>query len=226
MNRSMTLLIPEKTDNEFEQIVATWTNKGGHIKRLGKYWIRDEELAKQQIAIYGNQTFSLVLAQIYHVELLSPDDTVISRLANKWTKRNIQLKQMGQIAESDFPVFIKPVIPKIFLAGIYQTMSDFKVITQGLQGEEEILISSIIDPIQAEARSYIMDGVVKDIALYEGLADLESGRSFVTEFIGDNVNQLPRVVVLTLHLIMKLVGSYLNLMLVGVRALIIAKRKI
>ena len=51
MTIQTTLLIPEKTDIEFEQVFETWTKKGGIIKRLGKYWIRDEELAKKPIAI-------------------------------------------------------------------------------------------------------------------------------------------------------------------------------
>jgi ATP-grasp domain, R2K clade family 2 len=195
MDRPVTLLIPEKTDIEFEQVFATWTNKGGHIKRLGKYWVKDEELAKQHIAIYGNQAFAFVLAQIYNVELLSPDDTLIARLDDKWTKRNVQLKQIAQLGESDFPIFIKPVIPKIFIAGIFKTLADFKLVTEGLTDTEEILVSSIVNNIQAEARSYIMDGVVKDIALYEGSADLTSGNKFVSDFIDNNKNELPKVVV-------------------------------
>src|SRR5574339_411495 len=110
-----TLLIPEKTDPEFEQVFKTWTESGGQIKRLGKYWIKDEELAKQKIAIYGNQTFSLVLAQIYDVNLISPDDTLIARLDKKWTKRTILLKRISEITPDQFPVFIKPVIPKLFI---------------------------------------------------------------------------------------------------------------
>lgn len=195
MDRPTTLLIPEKTDIEFEQVFATWTKNGGQIKRLGKYWVKDEELARQKIAIYGNQAFAFVLAQIYNVELLSPDDTLIARLDNKWTKRNVELKQISQIVESDFPIFIKPVIPKIFIAGVFQKLADFKQATNGLQDTEEILVSSIVDNIQAEARSYIMNGVVKDIALYEGSADLTSGRKFVSDFIDSNKNELPKVVV-------------------------------
>ena len=195
MDKSITLLIPEKADPEFEQVFETWTTNGGQIKRLGKYWIKDDELAQQKIAIYGNQAFAFVLAQIYNVELISPDDTLIVRLDNKWTKRNIQLKQINQLTESDFPIFIKPVIPKMFIAGIFQTLNDFKQVVTGLHETEEILVSSIIDKINAEARSYIKDGVIKDIALYEGSADLTSGRQFVSDFIDDNKNDLPKVVV-------------------------------
>jgi len=195
MQHPTTLLIPEKTDIEFEQVLATWTNKGGLIKRLGKYWIKDDALAQQPIAIYGNQTFALVLAQIYDVALLSPDDSLIALLENKWVKRDIRLKQIGQVSANDFPVFIKPVIPKIFSAAVFQTLSDFKEVTAGLMDTEAILVSNVVDNIQAEARSYIMDGVVADIALYEGAADLVSGRNFLADFINDNKDKLPRVVV-------------------------------
>ena len=222
MNRPITLLIPEKTDPEFEQVFATWIASGGQIKRFGKYWIKDDELAQEKIAIYGNQAFALVLAQIYNVELVSPDDTLIVRINNKWTKRYIQLKQINQIVESDFPIFIKPVIPKMFIAGIFQTLNDFKQVVTGLQETEEILVSSIIENISAEARSYIKDGVVKDIALYEGSAVLTSGRQFVSDFIDANKIIFQKSLSWILHLVKKLVGLFLNLMHVGVLDLITA----
>jgi hypothetical protein len=196
MTEQTTLLIPEKADIEFEQVFETWTHKGGIIKRLGKYWIRDEELAKQPIAIYGNQAFSLVLAQVYNVELISPDDALIAKLENKWIKRKIELKEIGEITQADFPLFVKPVIPKLFIAGIFQTLPDFKEVTKGLQDSEQVLVSSVVNNIQAEARSFIMDGAIKDIALYEGSGDLTTGKSFLNDFIDNNKNELPRVVVI------------------------------
>src|SRR4051794_36177974 len=122
----VTLLIPEKTDAEFEQVAAAWINRGGSVRRLGKYWIKDEALTNGNIAIYGNQTFALILAQIYGVELLSPDDTLIARLDHAWTKRNITIKVIGQLTDADFPVFIKPVIPKIFQAQVFKSWNSFR----------------------------------------------------------------------------------------------------
>ena len=195
MNATPILLIPEKTDVEFEQVVAAYTKRGGRIKRLGKYWVRDEELATEQIAIYGNQAFALVLAQIYELELLSPDDTLITRLEHTWTKRTVELKQIDDIQENDFPVFIKPVIPKMFLAGVFQHIADFKKSTEGLPDTEEILVSTIINNIEAEARCYLMNGEVQDLAFYEGNADLTAGKAFITAFAAANKEQLPAVVV-------------------------------
>lgn len=143
---------------EHEQVFSAWIQNGGQVKRLDKFWIKDEELAKQRISIYGNQAFAFVVAQIYNVELLSPDDTFVTRLEGKWTKRTIQLRQIGQLSAKDFPTFIKPVVPKIFIAGIFQSIEDFRKVTEGLSDTEEILISAIIPDIQAEARCYIMNG--------------------------------------------------------------------
>jgi len=195
MNTAPVLLIPEKTDVEFEQVVAAYTKRGGRVKRLGKYWVRDEQLATEQLAIYGNQAFALVLAQIYGLELLSPDDTLITRLEHRWTKRTVILKRIGDIQENDFPVFIKPVIPKMFLAGVFQHITDFKKATEGLPDTEEILVSTIIDNIQAEARCYLMNGEVQDLAFYEGNADLSAAKAFVTGFAAANKEKLPAVVV-------------------------------
>jgi hypothetical protein len=198
------LLIPEKSDIEFEEVFATWTNNGGHIKRLGKYWIKDEALLNKKIAIYGNQTFAFVLEQIYGVELLSPDDTLIARLDIKWTGRNVQLRtigditELGDITEREFPVFIKPVIPKIFVAGVFKTSAAFKEVIQGLPNEEQILVSSIVDPIQAEARSFIMNGEIKDLALYEGYGDLNEARIFLAEFLKNSSDDLPDTFVVDL----------------------------
>jgi len=189
------LLIPEKTDVEVDQVVTAYTKRGGRVKRLGKYWVKDEELATEQLAIYGNQAFALVLAQIYALELLSPDDTLITRLENTWTKRTVTLKQLGDINETDFPVFIKPVIPKMFLAGVFQHKADFKKATEGLPETEEILVSTIIDNIQAEARCYLLNGEVQDIAFYEGNADLSAAKAFVAAFAAANKEQLPAAVV-------------------------------
>jgi hypothetical protein len=104
-----TLVIPEKTDIEFEQVFKSWTDKGGVIKRLGKYWIKDDYLDRQNISIYGNQTFALILSQIYNVELISPDDKLVTRIEYEWTKRRIEIKTIADIDKDSFPIFIKPV---------------------------------------------------------------------------------------------------------------------
>ncbi|MDF2192939.1 ATP-grasp domain-containing protein [Paraflavitalea sp. CAU 1676] len=192
------LIIPEKTDIEFDEVLSIWTANGGRVKRLGKYWIKDEELTASKLVIYGNQTFALVLAQIYNLDLISPDDALITRLDKRWTKRDITLTQIGKIDGAILPAFIKPVIPKLFVAGSFSDLNAFNDATKGLQTTEEVMVSNIITDITAEARSYVKSGVVMDIALYEGTADTEEARLFLEDFLTDNHHQLPAVVVVDL----------------------------
>lgn len=198
MNTDKILVIPEKTDIEFEEVLSIWTAAGGAVKRLGKYWIKDEALAGRPIALYGNQTFALVLAQIYDVELISPDDTLIARLDQPWTKRKITLTPIAAMDGISFPVFAKPVIPKLFLAGVFADHAAFALATHGLQSTEEVLVSEVVGDITAEVRSYVQAGAIKDMALYEGEADLTEATLFLTAFLENNSHQLPAVVVIDL----------------------------
>jgi hypothetical protein len=194
MDQSTILLMPEKADAELAKVADAWTNLGGTVMRLGKYWIRDERIAQQPIAIYGNQAFALVLAQLYNVQLLSPNDALIADIKHHWVKRRLVQKQLAELQPADFPAFVKPVIPKLFLAGIFQDADVLAVQTAGLPQTESVLVSSII-AIQAEARAFVQDGTIKDLALYEGHADLESGLRFLESFVEAHKNNLPRAVV-------------------------------
>lgn len=195
MNTTTTLLIPEKTDPEFVQIFECWTTQGGKIKRLGKYWIKDETLTNRPIAIYGNQTFALVLAQVYDVNLISCDDKLIATLDQWWTKRNLTVKTILDITQNDFPVFIKPVVPKTFATAVFYDLQSFEEVIQGLETSTEVLLSTIITSIKAEARGYIKQGNLKDLALYEGNVELTSGVTFLENFVKSNQQFLPEVVV-------------------------------
>ncbi len=190
------LVIPEKTDIEFEQVFESWTDKGGVIKRLGKYWIKDDYLDRQNISIYGNQTFALILSQIYNVDLISPDDKLVARIDNKWTKRKIEIKTIADIDKDSFPIFIKPVTPKAFIAGVFKNADDFDNTLGALEKNEEVLESNVIEDIKAEARAYVKNGIIKDIAFYEGNSNINEGNIFLQNFIEKHLELLPEVVVI------------------------------
>lgn len=189
------LLLPEKSDPEFDQLAAAWMSTGAGVKRLGKYWIKDPELKGRPIAIYGNQPFAFVLAQIYEVTLVSPPDELILQLDRDWTKRSLALKQKKELTPADFPVFIKPLVPKMFVAKVFRTFEAFMHFTRGIGDDEALLISTIIPGIIAEARCFVKDGVLKDLAFYEGAADTEAATDFISNFLHNNKNKLPAVVV-------------------------------
>lgn len=192
------LLLPEKNDPETDAVAAAWQARGNAVARLGKYWIKDAAIATQPIAIYGSQAFALVLAQVYEVQLISPDDTLVARLDKQWTKRAIQLSTISELGDADFPLFVKPVIPKMFMAGVYPSYAAFHSAVGELPASEELLVATVIDSIHAEVRCFVKEGQVLDAACYEGTASLAAAISFAEAFLQANKSVLPSVLVLDL----------------------------
>ncbi len=52
--------------------------------------------------------------------------------------------------------------------------------------------------IEAEARAYVLENTIKDMAIYEGAADINGGESFLNEFINKHKTVLPKTVVIDL----------------------------
>ena len=192
------LIIPEKSDSETQDVAACWTNRGGLVIKLGKYWVKNDDILFKKLVVYGNQTFSLVLAQIYELELISPDDSLIATLDHKWLKRDVQLTRLENLSSQNFPVFIKPAVPKQFQAAVFQSYAGIESITNGLPGNEPVLVSEVITDIRAEARAYVLNGVIKDIALYEGTGDLEQATRFLESFLAINAKTVPDTVIIDL----------------------------
>ena len=55
------LLIPDKEDEERNDLANTWKYLGGEVKRIGKFWIKPE-VGNKRVSLYGFDTFCLVLA--------------------------------------------------------------------------------------------------------------------------------------------------------------------
>ena len=195
MRLNSILLIPQKSDEERNSVLKTWIDLGGQGHRLDKFWEKPPELENKKIAVYGNDTFALVIAQIFNLKLISPDDSLIARLDKKWTKRFIQEKQISDVTEKEFPNFIKPVTPKQFAAKVFRTVEEFEKETKGLSVSEKVLISEIVS-VEAEARAFILNRSVLDVAIYEGQADVQSAREFLTNFLKDPTVALPKTCVI------------------------------
>jgi len=195
MQTDTILLIPQKADEERESVLRTWKNLGGEGRRLDRFWEKPADLADKKVAVYGNDTFALVLAQIYDLKLISPDDTLISRLDKKWTKRSIQEKNISDIGEKKFPIFIKPVTPKQFKAKVYDSVNEFLQETKGISPAEKILISGIIR-VDAEARAFVLNRRLLDVAIYEGVGELQTGKEFLLDFLKDSTFDLPNTIVI------------------------------
>jgi hypothetical protein len=180
------LLVPGKRDIELDAVTDAWEARGGTVRRLEKYWIKDPAWEGTQISVYGNQTFSLVLAQIYGLELVSPDDALLASLDISWTKRLIVEQTLEAVADIDFPAFIKPVVPKAFTAAVFLNAEELAAHADGLPAKETILVSGIVAPIDAEVRAFVFRGAILDMAVYEGDGDVAAAKWFLKGFLAAN----------------------------------------
>lgn len=193
-----TLLIPEKDDTERNTLAAHWEQNIGSVKKVGKFWIALPKSPNEQFTIYGNDTFSLVLAQVMGLDLLTVQDQLISEVSENWTKRAIKIDQIKNLTQSDFPVFIKPVTPKLFKSSVYSSLDEFVGISKDLEDNTEAIVSEIV-AIQAEVRCFILDGKVMDLAFYEGKGSESVAIAFVSAFLREIERyDFPRTFVLDL----------------------------
>lgn len=188
------LLIPDKTDEERDRIAQIWESKGGEVKRIGKFWIKPE-IGDKRVCIYGYDTFCLVLAQVLGIEMEMVKDEWIANLPMKYLKRNIEVREIKDIAKITFPKFIKPVTPKLFKAEIFESEDALKEKIKGIDVIEKLICSDTIQ-VDKEVRSFILDRKVKDLAFYEGNGDVSEAREFIDDFLTNCKLNLPKTFVL------------------------------
>lgn len=190
------LLIPDKSDIERDAIATVWERNGGEVKRVGSFWKRPD-LDARRVTIYGNDTFSLVLAQVIGLKLTEPKDEVLSDISVTYIKRNITILTISDIETLVFPTFLKPVKPKTFVSKIYNSLPEFKEASKGIEPSEEVIQSNVIQ-IDAEVRAFVLHNKILDIAIYEGNADLSEAKRFLIDFLNTTTIDLPITYVIDL----------------------------
>ncbi|MDF1694782.1 MAG: ATP-grasp domain-containing protein [Saprospiraceae bacterium] len=188
------LIIPDKIDAEREELASIWIENGGEVMRVGKFWVTPETEGRR-VTLYGYDTFCLVLAQLLHLDMVSPKDEMIVDLKFKFLKRSIFLASVSEITTLKFPIFIKPVTPKLFPAGVYANLELLSTQIVGLE-EAETLICSEVLVIKKEVRAFILDNEIMDLAFYEGEGDLGGPRSFILDFLEESLLDLPNTFVI------------------------------
>lgn len=188
------LLIPDKKDEERDALAKIWQAAGGEVKRIGKFWIKPE-VGDKRVSIYGYDSFCLVLAQILDIKMEMVKDEVIAMLPNKYLKRNITIESIKKMENIEFPKFIKPVIPKLFKAAVFDSPEALRTKIEGID-EKELLICSDEITVNKEVRSFILNRKIKDLAFYEGSGNLEKPKQFIDDFLINCTLNLPNTFVL------------------------------
>lgn len=193
---NLILAMPDKLDEERDEVARAWEKHGGIVERIGKFW-NPPQLGTNRVRLYGSHIFCMVLGQKYNLTLISPDDDLLVKISDKWTRRKIWISNLNNAINLSYPIFIKPVIPKLFVAKVYNNYKELCDEFRQLDNLTKVLISEIVE-IQSEARTFILDGKLMSIALYEGCDELTLAEIFIQEFIKKNKELIPKTCVVDL----------------------------
>lgn len=97
------LILPANPDEERDAVAAAWTAAGGSTLRLDRFWDRPA-VDPARVAIYGPDTFALVVAQLLGLELLSPPDDLLVRAGPEVVKRQVRELALGEVLAIPFPL--------------------------------------------------------------------------------------------------------------------------
>jgi hypothetical protein len=195
---SLTLVIPSKADVEREAVAQAWSDGGGRVERLDRFWEPPAHVDREGVRLYGNDTFCLVVAQKLDLRLVSPDERILAAVPDFLLRRRVRIVDLGALERVVFPVFVKPVVPKQFRAAVYASKADLESECHGLGQETAVVVSEVVR-FEAEARAFALDSVIRTLAVYEGAANHDHAAYFAERVL--RALDLPRTCVLDVGLL-------------------------
>lgn len=166
------LVIPSKPDSERDAVADAWKLAGGSVERLDRFW-DPPPLPCERVRLYGPDAFALVVAQKLEIDVAEPDPYAVVKCPAELLRRAVSVERLGQAGDLVYPCFLKPIVPKQFGARVFESFTQLQEETKGLHDATEILRSEIVT-IVAEARSFVLDGIVQACALYEGTGNADA----------------------------------------------------
>jgi|HubBroStandDraft_1064217.scaffolds.fasta_scaffold248487_1 hypothetical protein len=187
----LNLLIPDTPDVERDAVAKSFECCGGAVHRIGRFW-DPPSFERSTVRVYGADAFCLALQQKLGLTLCSPSDELLFQVPAKFLNCHFTCRMLGQVLSGTFPWFIKPVSPKQFRGAVYESSEALAAECRGLPLGTAVFASEPVT-FAAEARTFVMDGLVLDAAVYEGKSDAVDAGRFV-EGLTHSMS-LPRTVV-------------------------------
>lgn len=176
------LLIPDTPDEERDALATAWESQGGEVLRLGRFW-DPPALDISRVRVYGGTSFVSVLQQKLGFGLCTPANDPILSLPDQALKRRIEKHLFEGAEHFRYPLFVKPVVPKLFTARVYPDLAELRRECHGLAGDTALFTSDAVSFV-AEARTFVLDGKVLDCALYEGYGSTNDAAKAAAHFSG------------------------------------------
>jgi ATP-grasp domain, R2K clade family 3 len=189
--KDLTLLISDKPDPERDAVAEVWSESGGEVLRLGRFW-DPPAIDPKRARVYGADTFCQVLAQKLGLDLVSPPDDLLLHLPPAVTKRALRGGTLADATTFEFPSFVKSSVPKLIRSRVYRSVNELTAEARGLEPGTALILSEIVE-FQVEARAWLLDGQVLSIACYEGARDLTDARALTAAIASEPMMVSPCV---------------------------------
>lgn len=191
-----TLAVSKRWAKELPRVAAAWRKAGGVVKVVDRFW-SDQGVVPNGTKLYGNDAFCRTVAEASDLSLISPRDELLAELDKEWIHRGIEVRRYSEVITyppDRWPLFIKPVEPKKFSAGVLHSPAELRSRFQCLPGSTEVLVSEVVT-FGNEARAFVIDGRVADCSFYVGGGDRLGAIRFVSSLATTYRDQLPNVFV-------------------------------
>jgi len=182
LDRNLILVTPPSADVERDAVAAAWADAGAEVVRVDRFW-EPPQLDTDRVRIYGPHTFALVLEEVWPIELVSPPYDLILDLPDGLLHRRVGTCRLDAVADLPWPLFVKPLVPKLFTAAVHDGAASVARETEGLDGDTPVLWS---EPRRfvAEVRIFATDRSIHAASAYEGaVPDLAAATALGTEVL-------------------------------------------
>jgi hypothetical protein len=183
-NHVPTLLIPAREDVERDSVALAWQGRGWGVCRLERFW-QPPALEPSDVRLYGDMTFCLYLSEKLGLDLVSPPDDLLLNVHARWLGRGTEVTTLAALSSRNFPIFAKPLLPKLFRSAVYASVEDIHKEMEGLSQDTGILVSDVVR-FSAEARNLVLKGRVLSTSVYEGSMDVGVVRNFSQDFVSNH----------------------------------------
>ncbi len=180
-NDSPVLVLPPRRYLEQRAVEEFWRKLSWPVVRLAK---PDDPgpLPLSRVRLYGDYGFCVTAARALHLELVSPADDFLMHVPPSLLLRSVELITLGELFGHKFPLFLKPVPPKLFPARVYSSLADLARTTEGLLPETQLLVEEPI-AFSCEARCLVLDKTILSASVYEGKGDADEAATFALECV-------------------------------------------
>jgi hypothetical protein len=175
------LVVPPAPYPEQLPVHRVWQQRGWPLYRIARL-SEEIDLPRERVKLYGDFEFCVVVARALDLKLVSPPDDFLATLPAEWLHRRLWAATLEELRGEPFPLFVKPLSPKLFHAAVYPGFGALLRATEGLAGSTPVIASEPVT-FACEARCLVLDAKVLSCSVYQGEGSSEEAGRFAQDLL-------------------------------------------